>query len=108
MKVALELQLCRRNRPGIGTYANDLAKRLTDENSLEFSGNLFNFAGRNDNSQSLEGIAIPVRENRLFPLGVYRRIWKWIPVLYQSLFLGETDLNVFSTTSCRPAGGAAK
>lgn len=95
MKVALELQPCCGKRSGIGIYAYELAKRLTNRNGLEFCGNLFNFMGRNDNSESLEGIAMPVRESRIFPYGVYRRIWDRIPVSYQSLFPGEADLSVF-------------
>lgn len=95
MRVALELQPCCGNRSGIGNYVYELAKRVTDRDGLEFCGNIFNFVGRNDNSKSLEGIAIPIRESRMFPYGVYRRIWNWFPVPYQSLFPGKTDLSIF-------------
>ncbi len=95
MKVALELQPCCGKRSGIGTYAYELAKRLTARNGLEFYGNLFNFVGRNDNSQNLEGIVIPIRESRIFPYGVYRRIWNWLPIPYQSLFPDKADLSIF-------------
>lgn len=95
MKVALELQPCCGKRSGIGTYAYELARRLRDGDGLEFCGNLFNFAGRNDNSESLSGIAIPIRESRIFPYGIYRRIWDWFPFPYQSLFPGEASLSVF-------------
>ena len=95
MKVALELQPCCGKRSGIGTYVYELAKRLTDGNDLEFCGNLFNFMGRNDNSESLKDITMPIRESRMFPYGVYRRIWDWTPIPYQSLFPGEADLSVF-------------
>jgi len=95
MRVALELQPCCGKRSGIGIYAYELAKRVTDGNGLEFCGNLFNFAGRNNNAGSLEGIAMPIRESRLFPYGVYRRIWDIIPIPYQYLFPGRANLNVF-------------
>lgn len=95
MKVALELQPCCGKRSGIGTYAYELAKRLTDGNGLEFCGNLFNFAGRNDNSNSLKGITMPIRESRVFPYGVYRRIWDLVPIPYQCLFPGGADLSIF-------------
>lgn len=95
MKVALELQPCCGKRSGIGTYAYELARRLKDGDGLEFCGNLFNFMGRNDNSESLKDIAMPIRESRIFPYGVYRRIWDWFPFPYQSLFPGEADLSVF-------------
>lgn len=95
MKVALELQPCCGNRSGIGVYTYELARRLKDRDGLEFCGNLFNFTGRNDNSRTLEGIAMPIRESRFFPYGVYRRIWDVAPIPYQSLFPGKTDLTVF-------------
>jgi len=95
MKVALELQPCCGKRSGIGTYVYELAKRLKNQDGLEFCGNLFNFAGRNDNSESLKGIDMPIRESRVFPYGVYRRVWNLVPIPYQGLFPGEADLSVF-------------
>lgn len=95
MKVALELQPCCGNRSGIGVYTYELARHLKDRDGLEFCGNLFNFAGRNNNSASLAGITLPIRESRFFPYGVYRRIWDMAPIPYQSLFPGRTDLTIF-------------
>lgn len=95
MKVALELQPCCGKRSGIGSYVYELARRLKNGNGLEFCGNLFNFMGRNDNSESLKDIALPIRESRIFPYGVYRRIWGWVPIPYQRLFPDGADLHVF-------------
>lgn len=95
MKVALELQPCCGKRTGIGVYTYELAKRLKNQGDLEFCGNLFNFAGRNDNSQALQGITIPIRESRLFPYGIYRRIWNAVPIPYDSLFHDKADLTIF-------------
>lgn len=95
MKVALELQPCCGNRSGIGVYAYELAKRLKSGDGLEFVGNLFNFLGRNNNSVSLQGITMPVRECRLFPYGVYRRIWNLVPIQYQNMFPDRSDLSIF-------------
>jgi len=95
MKVALELQPCCWARAGIGTYTYELAKRLRNADNLEFCGNLFNFIGRNDNSAALSGITMSVRENRLFPYGIYRRIWDLVPIPYSNLFPGGTDLTIF-------------
>ena len=95
MKVALELQPCCGKRSGIGVYTYELARRLKDQDGLEFCGNLFNFLERNDNSAALSGITMPIRESRLFPYGVYRRIWKLFPIPYQALFPGDTDLSIF-------------
>lgn len=94
-KVALELQPCCGKRSGIGVYTYELARRLKNRDGLEFCGNLFNFAGRDDNSKSLKDIAMPVRESRVFPYGIYRRIWNAIPISYADLFPGETDLTLF-------------
>lgn len=95
MKVALELQPCCWDRSGIGTYTYELAKRLVDKEGLEFCGNLFNFLGRENVEEQLDGITMPVRENRLFPYGIYRRIWNNVPIPYRTLFPGEADLSVF-------------
>ena len=93
MRVALELQPCCGNRSGIGMYTYELAKRMRDQDGLEFCGNLFNFAGRNDTSEALQGISMPVRENRMLDYGVYRRIWNLLPVTYQQMF-PESDITV--------------
>lgn len=95
MRVALELQPCCGARSGIGNYACELAKKVKDGDGLTFCGNLFNFLGRNDNSAALAGVTMPVRECRLFPYGVYRRIWDVAPIRYDSLFSGQADLSVF-------------
>jgi len=95
MRVALELQPCCGNRSGIGMYTYELAKRMKDGDGLEFCGNLFNFLNRNDNSAALHGIGMPVRTAKIFPYGVYRRIWNYLPISYQQLFPGKADLHVF-------------
>lgn len=95
MRVALELQPCCGKRSGIGTYTYEIAKRLKDQDGLEFCGNLFNFAGRNDNSAALQGIEMPINESRVFPYGVYRRVWNYLPISYQDLFPQKVDLSIF-------------
>lgn len=94
MKVALELQPCCGKRSGVGTYVYELARKLHRQDGLEFVGNLFNYRGRNDNSEALEGITIPIRENRVFPFGIYQRIWKVLPLPYEMMF-PPADLNLF-------------
>lgn len=95
MKVALELQPCCGKRSGIGVYTYELAKHLKNGDGIEFYGNLFNFAGRNNNESSLCGINMPIRESRLFPYGVYRRIWDVVPISYSGLFPDKADLTIF-------------
>lgn len=93
--VALELQPCCGKRSGIGVYTYELAKRLRNDEELHFCGNLFNFCGRNDNSEMLRGINMPINESRLFPYGVYRRIWNYLPVDYERFFPTRADLSIF-------------
>lgn len=95
MRVALELQPCCGNRSGIGTYTYELAKRMRDTDDMEFCGNLFNFMGRNDNSAALKGIKMPINVSRVFPYGVYRRLWNVLPISYQSMFPQKVDLSIF-------------
>lgn len=95
MRVALELQPCCGKRSGIGVYTYELAKRMQDQDGLEFCGNLFNFLGRNDNSAVLAGISMPVQESGVFPYGIYRRIWGLFPIPYQNLFPECADLSIF-------------
>lgn len=94
-RVALELQPCCGERSGIGTYTYELAKRMCAQDDVEFCGVLFNFLGRNDNRASLDGIEMPVQINKLFPYGIYRRIWRAFPLSYDKLFPQSADLSVF-------------
>ena len=94
-RVALELQPCCGSRSGIGIYAYELARHLRDGDGVKFYGNVFNFLGRNDNKASLSGIEIPVCESKLFPYGIYRRVWSWLPVPYERFFPKYADLTVF-------------
>ncbi len=93
--VALELQPCCGNRSGIGTYTYEIASRLKDDDDLHFCGNVFNFCGRNDNSEALKDIDISIIERHIFPYGVYRRIWNYIPFSYNSFFETKADLSIF-------------
>lgn len=95
MKIAIELQPCCWARGGVGTYTWELAKRLHNQDGLEFCGNLFNFCGRNDNSAALENITMPIRVNKILAYGLYKHIWEWAPIPYQGLFRGQVDLSVF-------------
>ena len=93
--VALELQPCCGNRSGVGIYTYELVSHLKGDSDISFCGNIFNFLGRNDNSDSLKNIEFPINESRLFPYGVYRRVWNCIPISYSSLFPMQADLSVF-------------
>lgn len=96
MRVALELQPCCGNRSGIGMYTYELAKRMKNEDGLEFCGNLFNFLARHDNSEELAGISMPINQSNIMPHPIYRRVWNYLPIPYQSLFPKKADLCVFT------------
>ena len=94
MKVALELQPCCGMRSGIGAYTLELIRRLTQQPDISFQGNLFNFLSRNQGGEVTEGLSFPVRESRILPYGVYRRVWNALPFSYVRLF-GPADITHF-------------
>ena len=94
MRVALELQPCYGQLTGIGHYTYELARRLNPTEGMSIQGNLFNFAARHDNSAIHEAMPFPVLENKVMPYGIYRRLWKLMPVGYETFF-GEADVTHF-------------
>lgn len=94
-RIVFELQPCCGKPSGIGLYAYELARRMENTDELSFGGRVFNFLGRNDNSASLSGISMPIRENRVMPYGVYRRIWNAVPLPYEMMFGSRADVSVF-------------
>lgn len=86
MRVALELQPCCVPRTGIGNYTYELARRLVSGPDITYQGNIFNYRGRSDNRDALAGVDMDIRENRSMQYGVYRRIWRFVPLRYESLF----------------------
>ena len=94
MRVALELQPCGRQMTGIGHYTYELVKRLIPTEEMRIQGNLFNFAGRLDNKFPYDAMPFPVVENRFMAYGVFRRLWRFLPVDYEAFF-GEADVTHF-------------
>ena len=86
MRVALELQPCGGQMTGIGYQTYELARRLVPSESFQIRGYLFNFMGRDDNISLRSVMPFPVEENKLMPYGVYRRLWRFIPVGYEAFF----------------------
>lgn len=95
MRLVLELQSCLKNKSGIGIYTYELAKRLQQYKDIQFNGHIFNFINRNDISKDLDGIDIKKNICSLFPYGVYRRIWHYIPIKYNWLFRDNADIYHF-------------
>lgn len=95
MRLGLELQSCLKNKSGIGIYTYELSKRLQQYKDIEFNGHIFNFINRNDISKDLDGIDMEKNICSLFPYGVYRRIWHYIPIKYNWLFRDNADIYHF-------------
>lgn len=95
MKVSIELQPCLKNKSGIGVYTYELTKRLQNFRDIEFEGNIFNFFNRNFIERDIEGIGINRNICSLFPYGVYRRIWSYVPIKYNFLFKRNADIYQF-------------
>lgn len=95
MKVALELQPCLKNRSGIGIYTYELSKRLQQYGNIELIGDIFNFIDRNDLTKDLEGLNFNKHTCKLFPYGIYRRIWHYAPIKYNRLFTRSADITHF-------------
>ena len=94
MKVALELQPCFGQRSGIGAYTHEITRRLQGDNEISYSGNVFDFLGRNHSAELYEEFPFPVRTCKVIPYGVYRRVWDYIPVNYHEIF-PKSDINHF-------------
>ena len=95
MRLALELQPCLRSRSGIGIYTYEMAKCLQHQQSLQLEGNIFNFLMRNNLQKELKDFSFPQRYCTLFPYGIYRRIWRHLPIPYRWLFGKGADITHF-------------
>jgi glycosyltransferase involved in cell wall biosynthesis len=95
MKVSLELQPCLKNKSGIGVYTYEIAKNLQKFNDINLCGDIFNFVNRNDIDKDLEGLNFNNNVFTLFPYGVYRRIWNYVPIKYNWLFNDKADIYHF-------------
>lgn len=95
MKVSIELQPCLKNKSGIGVYTYELTKRLQEYRDIEIQGNIFNFLNRNDIKNDIHGLNFKKNTCTLFPYGIYREIWRYIPVKYNFLFRGKSDIYQF-------------
>lgn len=95
MKLALELQPCLRSRSGVGIYTYELCRNLQRKSEIELTGHIFNFLMRNDLQEELKGFSFSQRYCTIFPYGIYRRIWRWLPIPYRWLFGKDADITHF-------------
>lgn len=95
MKVGIELQPCLKNKSGIGIYTYELMKRLQEHKEIELCGDVFNFMNRNNIEPDLSGLHFKMQVCKVFPYGVYRRIWNYVPIPYRILFNREVEITHF-------------
>lgn len=86
MKVAIELQPCLKNKSGIRIYTYEPSKRLSQNNNIQLTEDIFNFLNRNDISKNLEGLTFHKDMCNLVPFYTKNILWKekwnwnhWLP-----------------------------
>ena len=95
MKVSLELQPCLKNKSGIGVYTYEISKCLQKYSDITLCGDIFNFINRNNIEKDIDGLNFNKNIFSLFPYGVYRRVWNYVPIRYNWLFNDESDIYHF-------------
>lgn len=95
MKISIELKPCLKNKSGIGVYAYELTKRLQSFKELELEGDIFNFLNRNSIPTEIEELNIKKNICRFFHYEVYRRMWGFLPIKYNSFFREHADIYQF-------------
>ena len=95
MKISLDLEPCCNNRSGIGIYTYNIAKALTEIKQIDLYGEMFSFLGRNKIDKNYSDLNIKLNICRLFPYGVYRRIWAKVPLKYNTLLNSKSDIYNF-------------
>lgn len=94
MRVGLNLQPSMGNRTGIGMFTHEVAKRLKNDENLEFQGEVFDFRNRNKSENLRNEYDFPIQIYNKIPFGIYRRIWNVVPLNYE-MFFQETDIHHF-------------
>lgn len=95
MKISLELQPCLKNKSGIGIYTYEISKRLQKCSNIILCGDIFNFINRNNIEKDIEELSFNKNIFSLFPYGVYRRVWNYVPIKYNWLFNDKSDIYHF-------------
>lgn len=95
MRVSLELQPCLRTKSGIGIYTYEISKALQNINNLELIGDMFNYRDKRNFNDYIKDINFRINTCSLLSYGVYRRIWNYVPLKYNSLFDDKSDIYHF-------------
>lgn len=94
MKIGLEIQSILKDKTGVGWYTQKIIENFNNS-EIEFEGYGFNFLNRNDIKEELEHLNFNCKINNFIPYSIYRRIWKFIPISYNTLFNSDVDIYHF-------------
>ncbi|MHB1393069.1 MAG: glycosyltransferase family 4 protein [Clostridia bacterium] len=94
MKVAVEIQPILKEKSGVGWYNYNLIKEFVKAD-FDFTGQGFNFVGRNNISGILREIGTYAEICKFIPYGLYYRVWDYLPMKYNRLFKTQADIYHF-------------
>lgn len=99
MKIALDVQsLFEEKKTGIGWTVKMMTENLLKDKRNDFYLNYFSFR---NHAEKQKRLACYQQDNttiaccKWMPLGIYRRIWKWLPLPYSMFFQESPDITQF-------------
>jgi len=92
--IGIELQPILKNKSGVGWYTYHLINELR-KMGCPVSGYAFDFLGRNNYRKQIDELGIFADICTLMPYGVYRRVWRYLPIQYNWLFQPKADIYHF-------------
>lgn len=95
MRISIDLEPCTNNRSGIGVYSYNITKNLEKIKGIELYGEIFSFLGKDKLDENYKELGIKLKVCKLFPYGVYRRIWSILPLGYNTLLNSHSDIYHF-------------
>lgn len=99
MKIALDAQsLFEEKKTGIGWTIENIINHMELLPENEYQLNYFAFRGRKAKKRMMahyEQKGYRIKTNGIFPLGLYHRIWNFLPIPYAWFMGGDTDITQF-------------
>lgn len=99
MKIALDVQsLFEEKKTGIGWTVKMMTENLLKDKRNDFYLNYFSFRNHVEKQKRLECYQqdnTTIACCKWMPLGIYRRIWKWLPLPYSMFFRETPDITQF-------------
>lgn len=99
MRIALDVQsLFEEKKTGIGWTVKMMTENLLKDGRNVFYLNYFSFRNHSEKQKQLECYQqnnATIACCKWMPLGIYRRIWKWLPLPYSMFFQEKPDITQF-------------